>query len=497
MTGDTLAQLRAHPYAPVQRVLGVLLMLFSLTHLVPLLIALWEGRAVNAFVGAFTLTLLTGVLVWLPVRGLRRELRLRDGFLIVCAFWGVLGLYGAIPFMVADGAGLDFTNATFESVSGLTTTGATVISGIDELPLAVKYYRQQLQLLGGMGIIVLAVAILPMLGVGGMQLYRAETPGPMKDTKLTPRITETAKALWEIYMVLTLACAVAYWAAGMSPFDALGHAYSTVATGGFSTHDASLGYYDSPVIHWICIVFMLAGAINFGLHFAVWRGGGRLRDLARYWRDPECRFLLQIYGGLALFVAGVLFANQVYTQPVEGFTAAAFQVVANATTSGFAIAPFSTWPSLLPFLLILVSFLGGAAGATTGGLKVIRVQLLTKQGAREVNRLVHPAATLPVKLGQRAIPNHVIEAVWGFFSVSAAIMVAMTLLFMLSGLDQVTAFSAVAATLNNLGPGLGELSATFASVPDAAKWLGILGMLLGRLEIFTLLVVFTPAFWRR
>ena len=200
MTGDTLAQLRAHPYAPVQRVLGVLLMLFSLTHLVPLLIALWEGRAVNAFVGAFTLTLLTGVLVWLPVRGLRRELRLRDGFLIVCAFWGVLGLYGAIPFMVADGAGLDFTNATFESVSGLTTTGATVISGIDELPLAIKYYRQQLQLLGGMGIIVLAVAILPMLGVGGMQLYRAETPGPMKDTKLTPRITETAKALSLIHI---------------------------------------------------------------------------------------------------------------------------------------------------------------------------------------------------------------------------------------------------------------------------------------------------------
>ncbi len=483
-----------HPYAAVQRVLGLLLMLFSLTHLIPLGIALVDGQAISAFVGAFFMTLLTGVVVWLPVRKLERDLRLRDGFLIVVAFWGVLGMYGALPFMTADG--LSFTDAAFESVSGLTTTGATVMTGLDDLPLAIQYYRQQLQLLGGMGIIVLAVAILPMLGVGGMQLYRAETPGPMKDNKLTPRITETAKALWQIYMSLTLLCAVAYWLAGMPPFDALTHSFSTISTGGFSTHDASIAYYDSALISWVCTLFMVAGGINFGLHFAVVRTGS-ITGVTRYWRDPETRALLIVYGGVALLAAGLLVAYRVMTNPLEAITVAAFEVVSHATTSGFGLAPVNDWPTALPFLMILVSFLGGAAGSTTGGLKMIRVLLLTKQGVREVNRLVHPAAVLPVKLGRRAIPNKVIEAVWGFFSVYAAIMVVMTILFMLSGFDQVTAFSAVAATLNNLGPGLGEISSTFASATDPAKWLGILGMLLGRLEIFTLLVVFTPAFWRR
>ncbi len=486
--------LTEHPYAAVQRVLGVLLMLFSLTHLIPLGIALVDGRAIAAFVSAFLMTLLTGAMVWFPVRKLDRELRLRDGFLIVVAFWGVLGMYGALPFMTADG--LDFTDAAFESVSGLTTTGATVMDGIDELPLAILYYRQQLQLLGGMGIIVLAVAILPMLGVGGMQLYRAETPGPVKDNKLTPRITETAKALWEIYMSLTLLCAFAYWLAGMSPFDALTHSFSTISTGGFSTHDASIAYYDSALISWVCTFFMLAGAINFGLHFAVVRTGS-IMGVVHYFRDPEARALILIYGGVAISAAVLLIVFRVISNPAEAITVAAFEVVSHATTSGFGLAPVGSWPNVLPFLMVLMSFIGGSAGSTTGGLKMIRVLLLTKQGAREVSRLVHPAAVVPVKLGHRAIPNKVIEAVWGFFSVYAAIMVAMTILFMLSGFDQITAFSAVAATLNNLGPGLGEISSTFAAASDPAKWLGIFGMLLGRLEIFTLLVVFTPAFWRR
>lgn len=494
MISQLLEVLRGHPYVAVQRVLGVLLMLFSLTHLIPMGIAIFDGEAVGAFVAAFALTFSTGVIVWLPVRRVNKELRLRDGFLIVVAFWGVLGLYGALPFMTADG--LSFTDAAFESISGLTTTGATVITGVDELPIAIQYYRQQLQFFGGMGIIVLAVAILPMLGVGGMQLYRAETPGPMKDTKLTPRITETAKALWEIYMSLTLLCALAYWLAGMSPFDALMHAYSTIATGGFSTHDASFAYFDSPVIYWLGTIFMVAGAINFGLHFAVVRAGS-LGGLSRYWHDPENRAMLVMYGGVGLAVTVLLLVYGAYTQPGTALTLAIFEVVSHATTSGFGAAPSATWPSAIPFVLILLSFLGGAAGSTTGGLKVIRVLLLTKQGAREVNQLVHPAAALPVKLGRRAIPNKVIEAVWGFFSVYAAIMVAMTILFMLCGFDQKTAFSAVAATLNNLGPGLGDISTTFGGAPDAAKWIGVLGMLLGRLEIFTLLVVFTPAFWRR
>lgn len=494
MSERLLQALREHPYVAVQRVLGVLLMLFSLTHLVPLAIALVDGSAAAAFLEAFSLTFFTGFIVWLPVRRVKRDLRLRDGFLIVVAFWGVLGLYGALPFMTADG--LSFTDAAFESISGLTTTGATVITGLDSYPKAILYYRQQLQFLGGMGIIVLAVAILPMLGVGGMQLYRAETPGPMKDTKLTPRITETAKALWGIYMALTILCAFAYWLAGMTPFDAVSHAYSTVATGGFSTHDASISYFDSDLITWVCIIFMMAGGINFGLHFAVMRTGS-LSGLLRYWQDSETRTLFSFYVGTAVMVAGVLIYEEVHHHPAPTFTISFFEMVSHATTSGFGIAPVAEWPHALPFLMILVSFFGGAAGSTTGGLKAIRVMLLTKQGAREINRLIHPSAELPVKLGKRAVPNKVIEAVWGYFSVYAAIMVAMTILFMVTGFDQVTAFSAVAATLNNLGPGLGEISSTFASATDGAKWLGILGMLLGRLEIFTLLVVFTPAFWRR
>lgn len=495
MNENLLRALRSHPFAGVQRVLGALLMLFSMTHLIPLGIALFDGAAVEAFAAAFALTLFTGVMVWLPVRGLERDLRLRDGFLVVVAFWTVLGLYGALPFMAMPG-GMVFTDAVFESVSGLTTTGATVIIGIDELPLAVKYYRQQLQLLGGMGIIVLAVAILPMLGVGGMQLYRAETPGPMKDTKLTPRITETAKALWEVYMGLTVLCALAYWMAGMMPFDALMHSFSTISTAGFSSYDASIGHWDSRAIEWVAIVFMLVGAINFGLHFAVARTGS-LSGVLRYWQDPETRAMLQIYGVMVVATAALLIVHRVHGSFGESLTRAAFTVVSHATTTGFGLASYSSWPTALPFLMILVSFLGGVAGSTTGGLKIIRVLLLTKQGTREINRLVHPQAVVPVKLGRRAIPNTVIEAVWGFFSVYAAIMVAMTILFMLSGFDQVTAFSAVAATLNNLGPGLGEISSSFASAPGPAKWLGVFGMLLGRLEIFTLLVVLTPAFWRR
>lgn len=494
MNENILRAIRSHPFVAVQRVLGVLLMLFSLTHLIPLTIAIVDGQAIAAFLMAFGLTFLTGALVWLPVRSEHKDLRLRDGFLIVVAFWGVLGLYGALPFMTADG--LSFTDATFESVSGLSTTGATVIVGIDELPLAIKYYRQQLQWLGGMGIIVLAVAILPMLGVGGMQLYRAETPGPMKDTKLTPRITETAKALWEIYMGLTLLCAVAYWLAGMTLFDAICHAYSTVATGGFSTHDASIAHFENGWITWICILFMMAGAINFGLHFAVVRAGS-LTGISRYWEDSETRTLLLFYFGVALLVATMLVYEGVYRNPTQSFTVSFFEIVSHATTSGFAIAPVAQWPHVLPFLMILVSFFGGAAGSTTGGLKAVRVMLLTKQGAREVNRLIHPSAELPIRLGNRPVSNKVVEAVWGFFSVYAAIMVMMTILFMMTGFDQVTAFSAVAATLNNLGPGLGDISATFASAPATAKWIGVAGMLLGRLEIFTLLVVFTPAFWRR
>ncbi len=478
----------------VQRIVGLLLMIFSVTMLPPVVVAaIYRDGGSLAFLGGFGLTLATGFIIWAPVRRATLDMRLRDGFLVVAGFWVVLGLFGAIPLYLSKEPVLTFTDAVFESISGLTTTGATVLVGLDKLPHSILFYRQQLQWLGGMGIIVLAVAILPMLGVGGMQLYRAETPGPVKDSKMTPRVTETAKALWYIYLGLTLFCCVAYWAAGMTVFDAIGHAFSTVAIGGFSTHDASIGYFNNVVIEMIAVVFMFISGVNFSLHFLAWRDA-RVRD---YFRDPEFRAYTFVLGSMTIILFAVLFYTQQYTSITEAFTKSIFQAVSIGTTTGFTTANYALWPGFLPLMLVMASFIGGCAGSTGGGMKVIRWLLIYKQGVREINRLVHPSAQIPVKLGRKAVPDRVIDAVWGFFSVYAVLFALMILLLMFTGLDQVTAFSAVAASLNNLGPGLGDVSSNFASVPDGAKWVSMGAMLLGRLEIFTLLVLFSPAFWRR
>lgn len=480
-------------WSVVQRVLGLLLMMFSLTMLPPIPFSLYYGDGGwLPFLQSFLLTVAAGFIVWLPVRKVRRELRLRDGFLVVASFWTVLGTFGAAPLYFADVLSLTLTDAIFESMSGLTTTGATVLTNLDVLPRSILYYRQQLQWLGGMGIIVLAVAVLPMLGVGGMQLYRAETPGPVKDTKLTPRITETAKALWYVYLGFTSACAISYWLAGMGPFDAICHAFSTVAIGGFSTHDQSIGYFDSATIDLIAIFFMFAAGINFSLHFFAWR---RL-SVAHYLADHEFR----AYGVILLAVSFVVVASLLfygtYASNGSALINGVFQAVSIATTTGFATADFAAWPGAIPAMLIFASFIGGSAGSTAGGIKVIRWLLIYKQGVREIVRLVHPSAELPVKLGKTAVQYRVVDAVWGFFSVYVVVFGIMLIAMMMTGLDQVTAFSAVAASLNNLGPGLGDVASGFMTVPDAAKWIAIAGMLLGRLEIFTLLVLITPTFWR-
>ncbi len=480
-------------YRVILRILGILLMIFSFTMLPPVAISLfYEDGAELAFVTGFTITLLTGFLLWIPVYRVRQDLRTRDGFLITVLFWAVLGLFGAFPLALADNPHLSVVDAVFESLSALTTTGATVITGIDYLPQSILFYRQQLQWLGGMGIIVLAVAILPMLGIGGMQLYRAETPGPVKDSKLTPRITETAKALWYIYLSLTIACAVGYKLAGMSWFDAVSHSFSTVAIGGFSTHDASIGYFNSPLIEAICIFFMAISAVNFGLHFFAWRQ----RTLSHYLQDPEFRFYLIGLAVITLIALAALTSTATYA-PLEAFRKATFMVVSIATTTGFATADFAHWPAMLPFLLFVAAFAGGCAGSTGGGMKVIRVLLILKQGYREIQRLVHPNAVIPVKLGDKAISDRVLEAVWGFFSVYLIVFVVMLIILLATGLDQVTAWSAVGATLNNLGPGLGQVAAHYGDLNDTAKWVLCFAMLLGRLEVFTLLVLFTPTFWRR
>ncbi|CAK9886386.1 MAG: Trk system potassium uptake protein TrkH [Candidatus Erwinia impunctatus] len=480
-------------FRAITRIVGLLVILFSGTMIIPGLVALiYRDGAGLAFTQTFFLALLIGSLLWWPNRQQKKELKPREGFLIVVLFWTVLGSVGAMPFIFAEHPNLSLTDAFFESFSGLTTTGATTLTGLDSLPKAILFYRQMLQWLGGMGIIVLAVAILPILGVGGMQLYRAEMPGPLKDNKMRPRIAETAKTLWLIYVLLTVACALSLWFAGMSFFDAISHSFSTIAIGGFSTHDASIGYFNSPTINTIIAVFLLISGCNYGLHFAMISG----RSLRVYWRDPEFRIFIGVQLTLVAICTLVLWLHNTYTTPLQTLNQAFFQVVSMATTAGFTTDSIARWPLFLPVLLLCSAFIGGCAGSTGGGLKVIRILLLFKQGSRELKRLVHPNAVYTIKLGQRALPERILEAVWGFFSAYALVFLLSMLAIIATGVDDFSAFAAVAATLNNLGPGLGLVADNFTVMNDTAKWILILTMLFGRLEVFTLLVLFTPTFWR-
>ena len=477
----------------VQRILGLLLMLYSITMMPPMAVSVhFADGQTTAFFYSFAITFVVGLLTWLPARNDRRELRLRDGFVVAAIFWLGLGSFGSLPLLLTHFPEMSLTDAVFEAVSGLTTTGSTALTGLDTLPRSILYYRAQLHWLGGMGIIVLAVAILPMLGVGGMQLYRAETPGPMKDSKLTPRITETAKALWLIYVGLTAVCSLAYWYAGMSSFDAICHSFATVATGGFSTHDASIGYFNSPLIELIAVVFMFLAGVSFTLHFVAWRS----RGLRSYWSDPEFRAYTLLLCGLTLAGTIYLVVTQQYAAVGDSARYSLFHFVSFMTSTGFVASSFEQWPGALPLSLVLVSFIGGCAGSTGGGMKVIRWLLLFNQGSREVQRLVHPAAEIPIRLGRSVVPPRVIEAVWGFCVVYIILFGAMLLVLVGTGLDQVTAFSALASSINNMGPGLGLIVADFTQISAPAKWVCILAMLFGRLEVFTLLVLFSPSFWR-
>lgn len=481
-------------FLTIQRILGVLLGLFSLTLLPPIAVSLYyQDGSTQAFIDAFLLLLVTGFIFWFPARKHRKELKVRDGFLVVVMFWVTLALSGAVPFYMTQVPAMSFTDAVFESMSGLTTTGATVLTGLDNLPQAVLFYRQFLQWLGGMGIVVLAVAILPLLGVGGMQLYRAETTGPVKDSKMTPRIAGTAKALWTIYLTLTILCAIAFYWAGMSMFDAIGHSFSTIAIGGFSTHDASMGFFDSALIEMITVVFMLLAGMNFTLHFLAWRH----RSIRHYFADSELRVYLWILAIVSVITSTYLYFTHMYDTPWMAIHQGIFQTVSIGTTAGFTTTDYSLWPGFLPILLLMTSYVGGCAGSTGGGMKVMRVMLLFKQGYREVLRLIHPNGVFAIKVNNKALPPKVVGAVWGFFALYIFSFMVMYLILMATGLDIVTSFSAVTACLNNLGPGLGDVSANFGDINATSKWVLCVAMLLGRLEIFTLLVVLTPAFWRR
>lgn len=477
-------------WSSVQRILGAMLMAFSPTMLPPIGVSLlYSDGELEHFLLTLIVTFFTGLTLWLPVCFRSQELHVRDGFVIVALFWAVLGILSSLPFHFSPH--LPFHEAMFESISGFTTTGATVIAGLENLPPSVLYYRQQLQWLGGMGIVVLAVAVLPMLEIGGMQLYQAETPGPMKDKKLTPRIVNTARLMWGVYVALTVGCAAAFWLAGMTLFDAVCHSFATVSTGGFSTHDASLAYFDSLTIETITNVFMLLGAINFASHFLAWRH----RSLLAYFHDVEVRTFLMIVGGLSLVVTFFLGLEGSHGNVFGALRFGLFQVTSIITSTGFTTTDFATWPSFLPIMLIYISFIGGCAGSTAGGLKVMRMIIMLKQAAREVDQLIHPRGQFHVKVDGVRVSEDVLRAVWGYFALYVFSTATLTLFMIGTGLDVVSAFSAVAACLNVLGPGLGQVAGNFSEVSTSGHWILIFAMLLGRLELFTLFVLLTPSFW--
>ena len=480
---------------PVLNVLSVVLMIFALAMCVPLLVSFfYADPALHAYDKAVLITFAAGLATWTMTRGRRKELQPRDGFLLVALVWTVVPAFATLPLMIYFPS-LSFTDAYFETVSGLTTSGATTLSGLDNLPPSINFWRMFLVWIGGMGVVVLAVAILPLLGVGGSQIMRAETPGPMKDTKLTPRITETAKGLWTVYAIITVACVLSLKAAGMTWFDALVHAFSTMGLGGFSAHDESFGYFKSPAIEAVTIFFMLAAGINFATHFLAFRK----RSFKPYRTDPETGTYLGVVILSCIGIAYFLFANQVYPDFWTALRHASFNVVSTATTTGFSSTDYNQWPIFAPVWMLFLCCFATCSGSTGGGIKMVRAELMVKQALREMTRIIHPRAYIPVKLSGQAVENNIVFAVLAFMLVYGGTMVAMTMLLAASGLDIITAFTAVVACLNNTGPGLGQVgpSTTYAVLNDFQTWICTAAMLLGRLELFALLVVFTPTFWRK
>lgn len=474
------------------RIFGAIIGLSATISLPPLFLAWWwnEPSAI-AFLESFLVAGIAGFALWFPVRNAKYDMRLRDGFLVVSAVWVIAVLVTAIPFMLTAPS-LSYTDAVFEAASGLTTTGATVIVGIEDLPRSVQFYRVLLNYFGGMGIVILAVAILPMLRIGGMQLFRAETTGPTKDSKLTPRIADTAKALWLVYTGIVVLCALAYWVGGMGLFDAICHAMSTVATGGFANYDASFGHWNSPLLDSIAVFFMVLGGLNFGLHWYAWRRA----TVGHYLADSEVKSFLWICFAVSVLVAISVWWGGRFASPLEALRHSIFQTVSNITTTGFTTTGFVDWPGMAPLILIMVAFIGGCAGSTTGGMKLARVQMVVRQGLRELRQLVHPKGQFLVKVGGKRVSESVVISVAGFCTLYILSFLVMTLLLTADGVDILTAFSAVAACINNLGPGLGEVAANFASMSDFSVWVCSVAMVLGRLEVFTLLVLLTPQFWR-
>jgi trk system potassium uptake protein len=479
----------------IANVLSRVLLLFAASMALPWAVSfLLADGAQRAFGHSLAATLAAALLLWLATFHERRELQVRDGFLLVALVWTVLPAFATLPLLFSIPE-LRFTDAYFEAVSGLTASGATVLTHLDSLPPSVNLWRGLMIWLGGMGVIVLAVAILPLLGVGGSQLFKAETPTPMKDTKLTPRIAETAKGLWLVYVGFTLACIAAYWLAGMNALDAVMHGFTTMGLGGFSTHDASFAYWNSPAIEAVAITFMLIAAINFATHFLAWR---RL-TMSPYRRDPEAKAMILVLVMSVLLVAGYLVLTGVYEEFSTALRFSAFNVVSIATTTGYANTDYGQWPIFAPLVMLFLSGFASCSGSTGSGMKMIRAQILFKQIFRELLRTIHPRIYSPVKLGQAPVSNATVFAVLAYVFMYVTCVITITLLLTASGLDVISGFSAAVASLNNTGPGLGEVgpATTYANLTDTQTWICAFAMLLGRLELFTLMVVLTPAFWRK
>lgn len=479
----------------VVHALGLMLVVFSLAYLMPIVASLiyQDGTAID-FIYALVATASIGVVLWLVSYRHRGELSIRHGYLLVVAMWTAMPAVATLPLLLVL-PDLSFTDAYFETMSGLTTTGATVLTGLENLPPAINIWRHELNWLGGMGIIVLAVAILPLLGIGGRQLFKAETPGPMKDAALTPRITETARNLWLVYLGITLACIAALKVAGMNWLDAICHAFAAMGLGGFSTYDASVGHFDSPVIEAVLIVFMLIAAMNFATHFLVWRG----KTFKPYAHDKEGLATVVVIVLSCVGIGAFLYYQGTYSNFWTALRHASFNLVSVATDCGFASQDFNLWPIFAPMWMLLLSSVVASSGSTGGGIKMVRTLILFKQGGRELHKLLHPAAVNPMKIGGAVIPNNVVFAVLGFIFLYFMTVVTLTFVLLISGLDFISAFSAIIACINNAGPGLGVVgpAGNYQGLSDFQTWVCTTAMLVGRLEIFTVLILFTPHFWRR
>jgi len=475
--------------------LGLMLALFSVTYILPIITSLvYQDGTLIDFALAMMMTFLSGTLMWLLTRRFKAELSIRHGYLLVVMMWTAIPAFATLPLLIVL-PNLSFTGAYFETMSGLTTSGGTVLTGLDTLPPAINLWRHELVWMGGMGIIVLAVAIMPLLGIGGRQLYKAETPGPMKDSTLTPRITETARSLWLVYFGITVACIVSLKWAGMSWFDAVCHAFSAMGLGGFSTHDASIEYFHSPLIEFVMIVFMLLAVINFATHFLAIRE----KSVRAYFRDVEGKSSVLLLLFSCVVIAVLLWWNGVYPSFWTSLRFATFNLISIATSAGYSNTDYSLWPIFAPLWMLFLSSIGASSGSTGGGIKMIRTIILFKQAGREFTKLLHPSAIAPMKIGGSVVPNNIVFSVLAFIFLYFIIVVTLVFAMLISGLDFITAFTAVLASINNVGPGLGQVgpASNYSGLTDFQTWLCTFAMLIGRLEIITLLIVFTPKFWKR